>query len=378
MFIDTLSQNIQNDYCSLLNIAGMISGLFSESTTPYITPRHSEKMFCKATGAQDRGRDDTSADATFGTTGIGIKTFINGNGNTLQKVAEFDGDAYLFRDELPANKIRIVAGLRNERIRSTMRMYGLDTMIYHCIVRSENRIQVFEETMDEINIDGITDVQVRSNGSSISFRDGINEYTFNVNKSTLNKRFITQNVLLDLPVVILEDPFAALNGLLTDADNVFLNEDAHQLPSVLLPLFSDRGGRNVPEKSGLNQWNADGRARDDNEIYIPIPAWIHQRFPGFFPDRDHIFTLHLPNNTDLSAKVCQQGSKALMTNPNAALGQWLLRDVMAIPPQTLLTYQDLQRLNIDSVEIYKMSDDEFSISFRPLGSYDTFVEENSN
>ncbi len=67
-----------------------------------------------------------------------------------------------------------------------------------------------------------------------------------------------------------------------------------------------------------------------------------------------------------------------MTNPNAALGQWLLRDVMAIPPQTLLTYQDLQRLNIDSVEIHKMSDDEFSISFRPLGSYDTFVEENSN
>lgn len=376
MFIDTLSIDKQNAYRQLLSVAGMISGLFSENTTPYITPRHSEKMFCKATGAQDRGRDDTSADATYRNIGIGIKTFINGNGNSMQKVAEFDGDAYLFRDELPENKIRIVANLRNERIRSTKRMYGLDTMIYHCIVRSENRIQVFEEDMDEVDVNSISNIQVRSNGSSISFRDRYNEYTFNVNKSTLNKRFVTQNILIDLPINILEDPFSVLNDLLLHNGN-FIFEEAVQYPSVILPLFSDRGGRNVPEKSGLNQWHADGRPRDDNEIYIPIPAWIHQRFPGFFPDRDHIFTLHLPNNAELSAKVCQQGSKALMTNPNAALGQWLLRDVMAIPPRTLLTYEDLQRLNIDSVEIYKMSDDEFSISFRPLGTFDAFAEEHN-
>jgi len=33
------------------------------------------------------------------------------------------------------------------------------------------------------------------------------------------------------------------------------------------------------DKSGLNQWNARGRDRNPNEVYIPIPAEIHKNFP---------------------------------------------------------------------------------------------------
>ena len=33
----------------------------------------------------------------------------------------------------------------------------------------------------------------------------------------------------------------------------------------------------------------------------------------------------IPNGSYLRAKVCQDGNKALMTNPNSNLGKWLLR-----------------------------------------------------
>ena len=40
---------------------------------------------------------------------------------------------------------------------------------------------------------------------------------------------------------------------------------------IILPLYSVRDN-NVPTKSGLNQWNAAGRKRHPNEVYIPIPS----------------------------------------------------------------------------------------------------------
>ena len=141
-------------------------------------------------------------------------------------------------------------------------------------------------------------------------------------------------------------------------------------------MFSDRGGRHVPERSGLNQWNAKGRPRDPNEIYIPIPAWIHKKFPNFFPPREQPFNLLLPNGEVLSAKVCQDGGKALMSNPNLALGKWLLRTVMNLKEGELLTYSRLEELGLDSVVVYKENEQLYSINFTEIGSYDDFYEEN--
>ena len=64
-----------------------------------------------------------------------------------------------------------------------------------------------------------------------------------------------------------------------------------------------------------------------------------------------------------------------MSNPNSALGKWLLRDILQQPESTLVTYDILQRLDIDSVEIVKKSDDDYFIDFLPVGSYDEFEEE---
>lgn len=128
----------------------------------------------------------------------------------------------------------------------------------------------------------------------------------------------------------------------------------------------------------MNQWNAQGRDRDPDEIYIPIPAWIHKVYPRFFPDRDVPFNLILPDNvkTILSAKVCQDGSKALMSNPNKSLGKWLLRQVLRLPEGQLLTYDTLIRKDIDSIEISKNSDCNYNINFKKLGTYEEFENEN--
>ncbi|MGL5720861.1 MAG: NgoFVII family restriction endonuclease, partial [Brevinema sp.] len=132
----------------------------------------------------------------------------------------------------------------------------------------------------------------------------------------------------------------------------------------------------APERSGLNQWNAGGRERKPNEVYIPIPAWIHRSFTGFFPPRDQNFILQLPSKKEISAKVCQDGSKALMSNPNKALGEWLLRDVLQLKEWDLLTYEYLDALGVDSVRIDKIDNNIYSINFAEVGTFDKFEDEN--
>ena len=374
MLIDKLGDKVINNYKNYLKCTGMLSGLSSESDSPYINSRVAENTFCLVTGAENLGRADCSADAKIGEIGIGIKTFLANNNNTMQKVAEFNRDASMIRYKSAESVVSIIANLRNERILSTMRIYGLETMIYHCIVREPNMIKVCESSMDIIDIFGIKNIETKNNGSVIYFDDGKNQYSFNLNKNTLYKRFDTTEALISINVQILDDPYMMLSRLLTyDAEEKAGNK-LSEFDNVILPLFSDRGGRNVPEKSGLNQWNAAGRPRDENEIYIPIPAWIHKSFPEFFPGRDESFVLILPNGNELSAKLCQQGSKALMSNPNLDLGKWLLREVMNLKERELLTYEKLQIIGIDSVEVYKISEKEYKIDFRPMGTYDEFEE----
>ena len=143
-----------------------------------------------------------------------------------------------------------------------------------------------------------------------------------------------------------------------------------------MPLYSKTKsrGRFVAEKSGLNQWNAGGRKRDYDEVYIPIPSWIHKEYADFFPPRDTPFELRLPNKKSLKVKLCQDGSKALMSDPNKALGEWLLRDVMALDEGELLTVNRLDEIGLDSVVIYKIDDSTFEIDFTKTGSFDNFKE----
>lgn len=398
MLLDIQPSSKQDSYLQMLKSAGAISKLFSESDSPYLVSRNVENAFCEALGAKNLGRADCSADASLKGIGVGIKTFLHGNGKTLQKIAEFNKDSELYRDKSPKELIRVVADLRNARIEFTERTYGLlkDSMIYHCVTRKPGEIFVYEMPMDKVDIPAIKNVAVSNNGNTITFEDGLNEYSFNVTKSTLYKRFITNNYepIAKIDVEILDNPYLELAKLFnfqttttTTLQNLVISEESYAVADrrrenfdyVILPLFSDRGGqRRVPEKSGLNQWNANGRKRNPDEVYIPIPRWIHVAKANFFPGRDVSFDLRLPDGNTIDAKVCQDNSKALMSNPNKRLGEWLLRQVMNLEEGELLTYEMLEVLGIDSVIVYKHSESFYSIDFCEMGSYDQFVLENTN
>lgn len=375
MFIEQQQQDQQSQYERLLKAVGSLSRLFSEAPEPYLAYRAAENLFCKAFGAENLSRSDASADASKDRLGFGIKTFLYKNGKSFEKIAEFNGDHGLFRTLDTEDKVRKIAELRNERLETTKRIFGLDNIIYHCITRQVGKILVYETPAPIIDLAQIRDITPSASGNAIQFSDPSAEYSFSVSKSTLYRRFIADNILLEVPVRILEDPFDHIEKLITEAGLIFA--PIRVQPHVFLPLYSMRGGtKNVKEKSGLNQWNASGRPRDPNEIYIPIPAWLHRKFPNFFPDRDVPFKLVLPDRKELSAKVCQDNSKALMTNPNSALGEWLLRDVMNLQERQLLTYEKLQEIGLDTVVIYKIDDETYDIDFTRIGSYEQFKLEN--
>lgn len=154
------------------------------------------------------------------------------------------------------------------------------------------------------------------------------------------------------------------------------------MSTIYLPLYSDRDNTVYPQ-SGLNAWNGasknpltnDPRPRD--EVYIPIPIWIHRTFPTFFgfnaldPNQQDAsingFCLHSPvGNWD--AIITQENSKALETNPQSALGHWLLRDVLELPYDTVLTMDMLNEKETDSVEITKI-DSGFRIDIAPFNAF---------
>lgn len=375
-FLERQTEEQKSLYSQLLNSVASFSRLFSESSEPYLAYRAAENIFCKAFDAENLSRSDASADASKDGVGIGIKTFLKKNGASMEKVAEFNSDHALFRSLEPEEKVRKIAEMRNERLETTKRIFNLSELVYHCVVREAGKILVYETPMSPIDIGSIRDIQISANGSAIHFFDAHHEYNFNVSKSTLYRRFITENVELTIPVRIIQDPYIEIGKLV--ADNGLIFADIKTQPHVFLPLYSRKGGvKQVQEKSALNQWNAAGRPRDPNEVYIPIPAWIHQKFPNFFPDRDVPFELMLPSRDTMSAKVCQDNSKALMSNPNASLGKWLLRDVLNLQERELLTYDKLQEIGLDTVVVYKVDDEHYDIDFTRIGSYENFLAENN-
>lgn len=367
MFYKNQKKDLKKEYEKFLKIAGCLSNLFSESEIPYLYYRIAEKVFCRAFEAEDLSRSDVSADAKKNILGIGLKTFLAGNYKTFQKVAEFNHDRDLYKNLKSKELIRKVAELRNARIEFTENVHDLEKSIYHCVVRDKGKFLIFEEPMNKIDISNIKNIQVRK--GSIAFDDGTNEYSFLLSKSTLTKRFAIEPVIYEFDVDILKDPLFELRQLL-DKKRLQYKEEPKIKQTIYLPLY----GRNktVYEKSGLNQWNAGGRARHPNEVYIPIPAKIHKNFPNFFPGRGAPFFIKLPNGNKMQSKVCQDGGKALMSYSNRELGKWILRNVLKLKEGETLDYTKLQTIGIDSIRLDKISDLNYEINFSAIGSYEKF------
>lgn len=339
-------------YFDALRALASLSKLFSENPQPFLDYRITENLFCTFFQAINEARACTAYDARIGSLGIGIKTFLLKTTPSFEKVAEFNK----LKTELdPLDGLELARKLgtfRNARIQTADNIYKTSQSIYHVVGRTEGGLLLFNAPYEPIDLNALC--IIKNNSAGIIFEDGKNEYNFNRSKSVLLKRFYTPTVgAVPVSVNILEDPLQLLlNVLKGNMPLPHLPTKNPQKNYVVLPLYSTRGRLpTVPERSGLNQWNADGRPRDFNEVYIPIPKQIHNLHPDFFPPRDEPFALCLPHGEVLTAKVCQAGSKALMSAPNAALGKWLLRQVLRKAEGSLVTMEDLNLYGIDSVKV---------------------------
>ena len=410
--MNSLSKIDLQRYEQLVAVVGKMAGLYSESETAFVHSRFVERLFIYLTGARDLSRHDNSFDAVINDRiGVGIKTFItNGKASdSVEKVAEFTRNASqgdfneLSREEL-AHK---VARMRNARILSVNGGFALDanSAFYHCLVRVPGGAHVHEEPYESIDLNNIRPTDPRGQSLSsfsdlrtghVHFTDGVRKYMFNSAKNVLYQRFELTKFFNSeiMPIVIEHDILKRLESELSPIERI-VTEGSRELShpksigetsSVVLPLYSTRSTeKTVPSKSGINQWNAGGRARTFGEAYIPVPREIHKRFPDFFPPRDSKFRLKLPNGKVVSAKVCQDGSKALMADPNSELCEWLYSVIdgsfdeaqRRLGSSRPYSYSDLSLIGRDSVRISKVSgeSDLFELESTPLGAYESFIGE---
>ena len=364
------------DYLKLLSAVSKLSGLFSESFIPFINYRVAENIFCRSFNANNLSRSDTAFDANYNSIGIGIKTFTCNTNNSSEKVAEFNSLSRVL-STFKGKELAIKLGeFRNDRINLANRLYDIDSSLYHIIARKDKELLLYETDYTTIDISNIN--SVKDNKASLQFEDGNNFYSFNYSKSTLFRNFIIPQNAFRLPIEIIEDPYTLLLELF---ENKELKPATDKLVKgqnfVILPLYSTRNKdkKEVAKKSGLNQWNAEGRKRNFGEIYIPIPAELHKKYPSFFPERDQDFNLQIPTGEIFSAKLCQENSKALMTNPNKALSDWLLRKVLQLKEGELATIEKLDKLGFDSVIISKTDNDHFKIDIMKTDTYIKFNSE---
>ena len=62
-----------------------------------------------------------------------------------------------------------------------------------------------------------------------------------------------------------------------------------------------------------------------------------------------------------------------MSNPNKALGKWILRDILKISEGTLVTKTMLDKAGFDSLVIYKNSEGDYSVEVSYSESYNDFI-----
>ena len=405
----------QGFYTDALVAVGGLSRLFSESDIPFFQYRFVENLFIRATRGKNISRQDAVFDALVGENNgvaVGVKTFtLPRKANySYEKVQEFTalagkGVIGMMNDR---DLIQTIAKERNRRILTESASFNVDPnkSIYHCLIRREKEAVIHEEPYPTISIDSIA--PFTSNGkkltkfstksSNIYFHDGLNHYRYSRSKNVLFKKFdiATGRNGAPISIKIIEDVFSQLfenvlgATITSDMQITGLYDESSETPGVdyvVLPLYSTRSGKKeVPAKSGLNQWNAAGRPRKFGEAYIPVPIDIHKNCKDFFPLGEK-FKLYLPNTKEpADASLCQSEYKALMSKPNDELCKWIFKVIdpkfslsmyNKAPSRTPFTYSDLELSGFDAVRVSKVNNSHksgFEIQFEPIGAYEDFLD----
>jgi hypothetical protein len=392
-------------YLEKIALVAKLSPLFSDSSIPFVHSRFAERIFCLDSGAQDLARQDISFDAKGGySEGIGVKTYVASAKTTakVEKVAEFTTYATQgkFLGLAGEALAREVALLRNKRLASDCAEVEVDLgkSYYHCIVRTPGEIFFLEQDFGQINLEKIvaTDKYGKEaiaflEEGHVYFKDDSHGYVFNIAKNVLYRRFdpqkgfVSSSVKLDqkYDLISLMDEIKKFVGE-TPSDVKELSINTSNDDFVVLPLYSS-GQKTVPLASGINQWNAKGRVRKFSEAYIPVPRDVHLARPNFFPARDVTFKLKLPNGAVVLSSICQDGNKALMSNPNTELCRWLFSTIdgsFAEAERRIgtesnpYTYSDLLAIGKDSVRVRKVLGQawDYEMESAPIGSYESFID----
>jgi hypothetical protein len=372
-------------------------------------------LFVKAANGENISRKDAVFDAIVGENrkiAVGVKTFTLSQQSKykLEKVQEFTSLAGRTNISKLGDRdlILAVSQERNRRIRTESANFNIDPTksIYHCLIRTVGQAFIHEEPFIEIDVDKIKPFSAygdalkkfSARSANVHFFDGKNYYYYSRAKNVLYKRFEIEkgNNSKPIQIDIAEDALGILyekflRKKLSNLENSLLTDPLAKKPGidyVVLPLYSyKKGVKYVPEKSGLNQWNAAGRKRKFGESYIPVPKKVHSLAPNFFP-LNKSFNLNLPNSRKpISASLCQAENKALMSNPNDDLCRWIFRviderfkdsDFSKPPRRKPYSYGDLEISGYDCVRVSKSVSDGtsvFDIVFEPIGGYEEFLEE---
>lgn len=405
LFDEQTLANEYSKYKNYLELFSSLSYLFSDSDIPYLHYRVMENIFCESFGAKNLSRTDTAFDArkviNGKVVGVGLKTFAatlsedNLKNFKNEKIAEFNKESVKLNGLSIKDVTYRVAELRNARIASAKKEYGVEHQIYHCVIRycddagKVGKLLLKEFEYEPININNIICTDRNYNPLSESelnntfsdilfFKDGKECYSFNKSKSTLFKRFNTNiNEGTVLSVEKIDNPY---DELLQWFSKIKLGDKS--VPGkdyIVLPLYAVKNNRKyVPAKSGLNQWLAGGRKRKFGEMYIPVPMYIYQNCNSFFPNKNEVFELVTPDDTIINVKLCQDNGKALMSYPNDLLSNWFHPLLMRSNSHSIVDYDDLTRIGKDAVRIEKLACNKYKFSLAPMESWENFKEDIKN
>lgn len=401
---DKFSQKEKQEYIEFLKIFGSLSGLFKDnqeginSRKPYLYYRNHEQLFARVFNVEDLTRKDSAFDALgvweSDRVGIGLKTWIHTKDCTYQKVAEFNKLAPVVIEPLikigtPEEVIHKVSELRNDRIMLDKRLYRTDREVYHFITRDDDVMNIIETSYDLIDVDNLE--LIKSDGKTYSFKDKLHKYKFYKSKSVLLEEFDASRgeIIKQVPIEQFDDPFELIRMIKIPQKS---RETIFQ--EIYLPLYQDKKeGRIVSNCSGVNIRHSKPKSKGSNtprpkyEIEVRISKWIHHVFPNFFGinalDENQIkdgelndFDLILPDGRVLRGRVKQQNGKSLQTNPQGALGEWILKDVLGLKDRELVTWELLDKLGIDSLRIIKIDNKHFKITVAETGAYEKFKIDN--
>lgn len=198
---------------------------------------------------------------------------------------------------------------------------------------------------------------------------GSANYTNNGFRSNLQREVMTQTDAkaglkffydsYDDTVNCVDEPIVQARIALYESDKPRKNKKT-KLETVELTLLDSRTG-DTHERAGLNWGQRKGRDRD--QAYIPVPSQIAKS--PFFPPKDEYFTVLTDSGFSFTAKVAQDGRKAIhSSDSNAIIGRYF-RERLGVRSEQYVTRRHLENYGRTTVTFTKIDDETYMMDFSP-------------